>query len=184
MSQALLIVDIQNDYFPGGAMQLEGSSEAGTRASALLEACRAKGMPVVHVQHISNRPGASFFLPETEGAEIHSSVRPAAGEKLIVKHTPNAFRDTDLLEHLKAIGADELLVAGMMTHMCVDSTVRAAFDHGFSCTLAHDACATRALTINGNTIPASQVHQSFLAGLNGMFAKLTSADELASTIAR
>jgi nicotinamidase-related amidase len=184
MSQTLLIVDIQNDYFPGGAMQLEGSSEAGARASALLEAFRAKGLPVVHVQHISNRPGASFFLPETEGAEIHSSVRPAPSEKLIVKHTPNAFRDTDLLEHLRAIGTDQLVVAGMMTHMCVDSTVRAAFDHGFTCTLAQDACATRALTVNGNTIPASQVHQSFLAGLNGLFARLTTSDEVATALTR
>jgi nicotinamidase-related amidase len=184
MSQTLLIVDIQNDYFPGGAMPLEGSPEAARRAGALLEAFRSQNLPVVHVQHVSNRPGAGFFLPGTEGAEIHEAVRPAPGEKLIVKHTPNSFRDTGLLEHLKALGNERIVVAGMMTHMCIDSTVRAAFDLGFSCTLAQDACATRALTINGQTIPAQQVQQSFLAGLNGLFARLSGADELTSSLGR
>jgi nicotinamidase-related amidase len=182
VSQALLIVDIQNDYFPGGAMPLEGSPEAASKAATLIEAFRAKGLPVIHVQHISNRPGASFFLPGTPGAEIHASVRPAQGEKLVVKHTPNAFRGTDLLEHLKSAGVDELAVAGMMTHMCIDSTVRAAFDNGFKCTLAGDACATRALTLDGRTVPAAQVHESFLAGLGGLFARVVPADEAAASL--
>src|SRR5690606_12608546 len=144
MTQALVIVDIQNDYFPGGTMALEGSPEAAAQAAKLLAAFRAKGLPVVHVQHLSTRPGATFFLPDTKGAEINEAVAPRTGEKLVVKHTPSSFRGTDLLEHLKSVGADQLVIAGMMTHMCIDSTVRAAFDLGFACTLAHDACATRA----------------------------------------
>jgi nicotinamidase-related amidase len=179
MTQALVIVDIQNDYFPGGAMPLEGSPEAAANAAKLLAAFRAKGLPVVHVQHISNRPGATFFLPDTKGAEIHDSVSPLPGEKLVRKHTPNSFRGTDLLEHLKGVGAEQLVIAGMMTHMCIDSTVRAAFDLGFACTLAHDACATRALTLGDRTVPAAQVHESFLAGLNGLFAKLAPAADVA-----
>ncbi|NLD67486.1 MAG: cysteine hydrolase [Limnobacter sp.] len=179
MTQALLIVDIQNDYFPGGAMPLEGSPEAAANAGALLAAFRDKGLPVVHVQHISNRPGAGFFLPDTEGAEIHESVRPLPGEKLVRKHTPNSFRDTDLLDHLKQSGVERLVVAGMMTHMCIDATVRAAFDHGLACSLAGDACATRALTLGDRTIPAAQVHDAFLAALGGLYAKLGTAAELA-----
>ncbi|MCM5570703.1 cysteine hydrolase [Burkholderiaceae bacterium FT117] len=178
MTQALVIVDIQNDYFPGGAMPLEGSPEAAANAAKLLAAFRAKGLPVVHVQHISTRPGATFFLPDTKGAEINDAVTPQAGEKKIVKHTPSSFRGTDLQEHLKSVGADQLVIAGMMTHMCIDSTVRAAFDLGYACTLAHDACATRNLVLNGKTIPAAQVHESFLAGINGLFAKLATADEI------
>jgi nicotinamidase-related amidase len=178
MTQALVIVDIQNDYFPGGTMPLEGSPEAAANAAKLLAAFRAKGLPVVHVQHLSTRPGATFFLPDTQGAEIHEAVAPAAGEKKIVKHTPSSFRGTDLQEHLKSVGADQLVIAGMMTHMCIDSTVRAAFDLGYACTLAHDACATRALVLNGKTIPAAQVHESFLAGINGLFAKLATSDEI------
>lgn len=180
MTQALVIVDIQNDYFPGGAMPLEGSPEAAANAAKLLAAFRAKGLPVVHVQHLSTRPGATFFLPDTKGAEINEAVAPQAGEKRVVKHTPSSFRGTDLQEHLKSVGADQLVIAGMMTHMCIDSTVRAAFDLGFACTLAHDACATRALVLNGKTLPAAQVHESFLAGINGLFAKLATSDEIAA----
>lgn len=178
MTHALLIVDIQNDYFPGGTMPLEGSPEAAVRAAALLAAFRDRGLPVIHVQHIANRPGATFFLPDTKGAEIHESLTPLPGEKLVRKHTPNAFRDTDLLEHLKAIGTGHLVVAGMMTHMCIDATVRAAFDLGFACSVAGDACATRALTLDDRPIPADQVHRSFLAALNGLYAKVAPAATL------
>ncbi|MFA7667650.1 MAG: cysteine hydrolase family protein [Burkholderiaceae bacterium] len=182
MAQTLVIVDIQNDYFPGGALPLEGSPEAGAQAARLLAAFRARGLPVVHVQHVSNRPGASFFLPGTTGADIHDSVQPQAGEKQVLKHTPSAFRGTDLHEHLQAAGAHQLVVAGMMTHMCIDSTVRAAFDLGYACTLARDACATRALTLDGRTLPAAQVHESFLAGLNGLFATLAGTDEIIASL--
>ena len=132
----------------------------------------------MHVQHLSNRPGATFFLPETAGAETHESVRPLPGEKLVRKHTPNSFRDTDLLAHLQANGVERLVIAGMMTHMCIDATVRAAFDHGFACSLAGDACATRALALGDRTIPAAQVHEAFLAALGGLYAKLSTAAEL------
>ena len=178
MTQALVIVDIQNDYFPGGALPLEGSPEAGEQAAKLLAAFREKKLPIIHVQHLSTRPGATFFLPNTIGADIHPLVRPQEGEKHIVKHAPSAFKGTDLLDHLKAIGADHLVVAGMMTHMCIDSTVRAAFDLGFGCTLARDACATRALVLDGKSVPAAQVNESFLAAMNGLFAKLASSDEI------
>ena len=178
MTQALLIVDIQNDYFPGGAMELEGSEQAGERAGALLRAFRQKARPVVHMQHVSTRPGATFFLPNTRGVEIHASAAPAAGETVIQKNFPNSFRDTRLLEHLRQLKVTELVIAGMMTQMCIDTTTRAAADLGFQCFLAHDACATRALTFGGTTVPAAQVQAAFLAALNGLFAKVQSAEQL------
>ena len=126
MTQALLLIDIQNDYFPGGAMELEGSPLAGRKAGELLQAFRRASKPVVHVQHVSTRPGATFFLPDTKGVEIHESVAPLQGETVIRKHHPNSFRDTPLLEHLRGHGVAELVIAGMMTQMCVDSSTRAA----------------------------------------------------------
>lgn len=178
MTRALLIVDIQNDYFPGGAMELEGSEQAGERAGALLRAFRQKARPVVHMQHVSTRPGATFFLPNTRGVEIHASVAPAAGETVIQKSFPNSFRDTRLLEHLRQLKVAELVIAGMMTQMCIDTTTRAAADLGFQCFLAHDACATRALTFGGTTVPAAQVQAAFLAALNGLFARVQTAEQL------
>jgi nicotinamidase-related amidase len=182
MKPALVIIDIQNDYFPGGKMELEGSPEAGLQAAKLLQHFRSKGLPLVHIQHVSNRPGASFFLPDTEGVNIHASVAPHSGEIVLQKHFPNSFRGTPLLDHLRGLGADHLIIAGMMTHMCVDATTRAAFDLGFSCSLAHDACAARALVFGEQRVPAAQVHASFLAALNGLYAKVQSAAAIAEEV--
>jgi nicotinamidase-related amidase len=180
MKKALVIVDIQNDYFPGGKMELHASEAAGARAGALLAHFRERGSPVIHIQHISLRPGASFFLPDTEGVRIHPGVAPAAGETVIQKHFPNAFRETRLLDHLREHAIDELVIAGMMTHMCIDATTRAAADLGFRCSLAGDACATRALVFGDTTVPADHVHCSFLAALNGAYATVRTAGELAT----
>jgi nicotinamidase-related amidase len=182
MNQALLFVDIQNDYFPGGAMELAGTAEAGNRAGELLRAFRGKSLPVIHIQHISIRPGAAFFLPHTKGAQIHESVAPIEGETVFQKHFPNSFRETPLLEHLRQRQISRLVIAGMMTHMCIDTTVRAAADLGFQCLLAHDACATRSLSFGGTTVAAEQVQAAFLAALNGSFAKVLSAQEACSAL--
>ena len=182
MSQALLIIDIQNDYFPGGAMELVGSEQAGANAARLLAAFRAKGLPVIHIQHVSTRPGASFFLPGTPGVEIHACVAPQGDEPVFQKHFPNSFRGTPLLEHLRQQKITQLSIAGMMTQMCVDTSTRAAADLGFECTLAHDACATRAQTFDGVTVPAEQVQAAFMASLNGLFAKVISSEALCEAL--
>jgi len=174
---ALLIIDIQNDYFPGGAMELDGAEAAGARAGAALAAFRARKLPVFHVRHLSVRPGATFFLPGTKGAEIHRSVAPAAGEPVIEKNFPNSFRATDLKERLDRAGVKNLVVAGMMTQMCVDSSVRQAADLGYKVTLLADACATRAQSFGGETVPAPLVQRAFLAALNGLFAKVQPTEE-------
>src|SRR5262245_30609785 len=175
---ALIIVDIQNDYFPGGAMELEGAEAAGAKAAAAIGKFRKQGLPILHVRHLSVRPGATFFLPGTRGAEIHSSVKPAGGETVIEKNFPNSFRNTELEKHLKDSGIKNLVVAGMMTHMCVDATVRHAADLGYKVTLIGDACATRAQSYGGESVPARQVHAAFLAALNGFYAKVVSSNDL------
>ena len=178
MTQALLLVDIQNDYFPGGAMELVGSPQAGAQAEALLQAFRAAGRPVVHIQHVSTRPGATFFLPGTEGVKIHASLAALPGEPVFQKHFPNSFRETPLLGHLRDQGIDQLVIAGMMTHMCIDTTARAAADLGFLCQLAQDACATRDLAHQGVTVPAALVQAAYLAALDGTFARVMTVKEI------
>lgn len=182
MKKALLLIDIQNDYFPGGRMELDLSVSAGAHAGKLLQVFRQKDLPVIHIQHVSARPGAAFFLPDTAGVQIHESVTPLAAEPVLEKHYPNSFRETRLLEYLRNYNISELVIAGMMTHMCVDTTVRAAADLSFKCILAHDACATKALSFNTNTVPAEQVQTVFLAALDGLFAKVLSAGEICSTL--
>ena len=182
MTTALLIVDIQNDYFPGGAMEVVGAEAAATQAATLLATFRQQTRPIVHIQHIATRPGATFFLPDTAGAEIHESVRPSSGEVVLQKHFPNSFRETRLLEHLGAEGITQLVIAGMMTHMCIDTTTRAAADFGFKCFLAHDACATRDLSFNGVQVSADNVQNAYLAALNGLFAKVASAHDIRADV--
>ena len=170
---ALLIIDWQNDYFPGGRMELEGALAAATNAGVLLAEFRRRGILVVHVQHVADRSEATFFAPGTPGVEIHELVRPAPSEAVVVKHTPNSFHQTDLLPRLRDAGVTTLVVCGAMSHMCVDSTVRAAFDHGFQCTVIEDACATRTLTRGDVQVPAGMVHAAFMAALAQRFASVT-----------
>lgn len=182
MTTALVLIDLQNDYFPGGAMELVGADDAVAQAGTLLAAFRARALPIIHVQHIAKRPGATFFLPGTAGAEIHESVKPAGDEVVVTKHFPSAFRDTVLLDKLRAAGATKLVVAGMMTHMCVDASVRAAADLGFECRLAQDGCATKALQFAGREVGAQEVQLAYLAALNGAFAKVEPATKIAAGI--
>jgi nicotinamidase-related amidase len=177
MKSALVLIDLQNDYFPGGAMELVGMTQAAAQARELLAACRQVRLPLFHVQHIALGPGATFFRPDTPGVEINESVRPLPGEALIQKHYPNAFRETDLKEALQRAGVEELVIGGAMSHMCVDATTRAAFDYGFSCTVIHDACATRDLVFQGLTIPAAQVHGAFMAALGMRYARVLSVED-------
>lgn len=178
MSTALLIIDMQKDYFPGGKMELEGAVAASEQARQVLAAFREKGLPVIHVQHINLHQGAGFFLPHTRGVEIHRNVVPWPEEIVIQKHYPNAFRGTRLLEVLRELEVQELVICGMMTQLCVDATTRAAYDLGFSCTVVEDACAARSLRYRGELIPACQVHATFMAALNGIFAKVISVERL------
>ena len=170
MRTALLIIDIQNDYFEGGTMTLVGSDSAAENARLILDRFRSEDLPVIHIQHIAGSPTATFFLPDTGGAEIHKSVTPLADEKVVVKHFPNSFRETDLLEYLKKEGITDIVICGMMTHMCIDATTRAAKDFGFSCTVVGDACATRNLEVNGQAVEAGEVQKSFLAALNYFYS--------------
>jgi len=177
MNTALVLIDIQNDYFPNGRMPLEKSTEAALKAQEVLQAYRARELNVIHVQHISTRPDAVHFLPCTKGAEFHPHVQPLKNEVIVKKHYPNAFKDTPLLNQLIKHKVNHLVIAGMMTHLCIDATVRAAYDLGFACTLLHDACATKNLEFNNMIIPAQSVHNAFVAALQPLYANVISEKE-------
>lgn len=176
MNDCLILVDLQNDYFTGGKMELIGTEKAAVNARLLLDIFRSKELPIIHIQHISTRPGATFFLPKTYGAEINEMVAPEEGEKVMVKNYPNSFRETYLLEFLQNQRTNNLVICGAMSHMCIDATTRAAFDLGFNCAVAEDACATKDLIFKEKTIHASNVHASFMAALSVPYAKIESTE--------
>ncbi len=171
-TSALILIDIQADYFPGGRNPLVGPEAAAKVAQDVLERSREQHHTVIHVQHISLRPNATFFLPDTPGIEFHPLVSPQPGETVVQKHHPNSFRETSLLDELRRRNISHLQFCGMMTHMCIDSTVRAASDMGFQCTVVGDATATKDLIHGHVTVPAAHVQAAYLAGLSGLFAKV------------
>ena len=183
MNIALVIVDIQNDYFPDGKMPLAGPVAASQQAARLLDHFRRARWPIVHVQHIAVRPSATFFRPDTPGVDFHPSVQPLPSEPIVQKNFPNSFRDTTLLDVLREKQIERLIICGMQTNMCIDATTRAAADYGFECFVAADACAARALTFDEHTVPAEQVHYAFLAALNGSYAKVLKVDQILAQLA-
>lgn len=182
MRKALLIIDVQNDYFPGWNMELVGAEEALAQVELVLAEFRVKNDPIIHIQHINMREGATFFLPNSQGAEIHNHLTPKDGEYVVVKNSPNSFHQTSLLEIIEKLAVEELVVCGMMTHMCIDTTVRLAKDYSLSVTLLHDGCATRNLSFQNQEIPAVQVQAAYMAGLSGMFAKVVSTKEFLQSL--
>jgi nicotinamidase-related amidase len=178
MNNCLLLVDIQNDYFPKGKMELANMDTAAANARSLLQHYRKSGLPVVHIQHYSVRPGSTFFVPETTGVEINELVAPENGEPVVKKNFPNSFRDTALLEILQRQNINTLTICGAMSHMCIDATTRAAFDLGFRCVVAEDACATRDLVFKDRTVAAADVHASFMAALAVPYAEVIATEDI------
>lgn len=175
--QALMIIDVQNDYFRGGKMELANPESAAGNISRVLEKSRKKGVPVIYIQHMATDASAGFLVANTPGVEIHRSIAPVAGEQVIVKQYPNSFRETALQQYLQAEGITDLAITGMMTHVCVDATTRAAKDLGYSCTVISDACATRALDVDGEQIAASLVQKAFMGALAFYYADIQTTEE-------
>ncbi|MCP4149309.1 MAG: cysteine hydrolase [bacterium] len=163
---ALLLIDIQDFYYPGSPRPLLNPEAAGMNAAKLLNHFRKKKMLVVHVRHNAKQL-----------AGIHKSVTPLTGEKVISKDFVNSFHKTDLLEYLNKHNIKQLIVCGMMTHMCVEGAVRAGADLGFKCTVIHDACTTRDLTFNKKTVKAEDVHNSTLSTL-AAYAKVLDTETI------
>jgi len=182
MKTALLVIDIQKDYFEGGKYPLVNPLDAAKKTYELLQCFREHNGHHVHIQHISLKPDAAFFIKGDSGSDIHDAVAHFEGEPIVYKHYPNSFRETNLLEMLKAWGIERVVITGMMTHMCVDATARAAADFGFQVIIAEDACATRDLQYGDTTIPAELVHKSFLAALKS-YGKVMKSDEIIALLA-
>lgn len=181
-TRALIVIDIQNDYFPGGKWTLANIDDAADNAARVLAAARAAGDLVIHVRHEFQGEGAPFFSAGSDGAKIHDKVAPAQGEAVILKHHVNSFLDTNLQETLQQNGIKQVVIVGAMSHMCIDAATRAAADLRYEVTVIHDACASRDLEFGGTVVPASQVHAAYMSALGFGYAKLTTAAEFAGAV--
>jgi nicotinamidase-related amidase len=159
---ALLIVDIQNFYFPGDGPGLVNAEPASLNAKEILEIFRDKNQLVVHIRHKADK-----------GFEIHKNVEPVSNEKVITKEEVNSFQKTDLLDYLKNNNINRLVIIGMQTQMCVEAAIRAGHDFGFECIVIRDACATRDVKFNGKIVKAEDVQTSTLAEItDGGYGKV------------
>ncbi|MDT5337399.1 MAG: hypothetical protein QOD90_2904 [Mycobacterium sp.] len=164
----LVLIDCQNTY-TYGVMELEGVQAALDEAATLLDRARSAGIPIIHVQH-SDGPGSLYDI-EGESGAIVARVAPRDGEAIVVKQYPNSFVETDFDEKLKAVGAGNLVIAGFMTHMCVNSTARGAFNNGYAPTVVAAATATRSLPgPDGEPVSAAAIQSASLAGMGDLFA--------------
>lgn len=162
----LVIVDIQQFYFPDGALPLAAPEAASANAAKLLAKFRAEGSPVVHVGHNA-----------AQGKDFHPDVMPLEGEVVVFKDEVNAFNGTALQEELAALGITDVVVCGMQTHMCLEAAARAAYDLGYKVTVVGDACATRDLKFGERTVAASDVHAATLATLDRVYARVLSTED-------
>ncbi|MCT0055567.1 cysteine hydrolase [Lactococcus lactis subsp. lactis] len=178
MKQALIIIDVQNDYFKKGKMELEHPEESLEKINRLEEKFLKLKLPIIYIQHINYKNNATFFIPNTKGVEFHDGLKVKGHSIIIEKHFPNSFKETKLLEKLKELEIEQLVISGMMTHMCIDSTTRAASELGYQPILISDATATRNLFYLDEEVSAAQVQISYLSALQNFATVETSKEFL------
>ena len=172
---SLLIIDAQNEYLEG-PLALSGMPAVTANIALLLEAARKAKRPVVHIRHLGTVGG--LFDPQGERGAFIKGLEPQGDEVIIEKRMPNAFNDTGLQKALENLGSLDVIVCGFMSHSSVSTTVRAAKDYGFRCTLVEDACATRDLPTRDGIIPAVDVQRTEMAIMNDNFATLARTRDL------
>ena len=163
---ALVIIDIQEFYYPGGAMPLVEPEAASANAALLLAKSRADGHRIVHVGHNAD-----------QGKDFHADVAPREGEAVVFKDEVNAFKNTDLGTLLAEWDVKRIVICGMQTHMCLEAATRAASDLGYEVIVVGDACATRDLKYGDTLVPASEVHASTLATLDRVYGRVLDTEE-------
>lgn len=166
VKQALLIIDVQEFYFPQGFNPLVEPEEASQQAAKLLDHFRSANKLVVHIKHASKKDSL-----------IHQNVQPMKDEKVITKYNVNSYHETELLDYLKQNKIEEVVICGMMTHMCVEAAARASADYGFKVIVIDDACATRDMIYNNDTVKAADVHNSTLGTLNRYYGTVLTTKE-------
>jgi nicotinamidase-related amidase len=173
MNNALIIVDVQMDYFsPNGRFPLDGSLKAAEAAGRLISHFRENNLPIIHIRHLSPE-GFPLLVDGTSGTNHHPLVAPLDGETVVDKRTPNAFFQTELANHLRGCGAKTVTIIGFMANMCVDATARGAREHGFEVEVVPEAVAACPIA----DVSAKDVKTAFLGALDGFIAKLVPLKE-------
>jgi nicotinamidase-related amidase len=178
MKKALVMIDVQNDYFKEGRMALHSPEQALANINKLEASFIEKQLPIIYIQHINDQEAADFFERGTKGVLLHEQLKTTHSSIIIEKHFPNSFIETNLKETLDSLGVQQVIITGMMTHMCIDSTTRASKELGYQPILISDATATKALTFEAHEIPAEAVQRAFLSALETFSTVMKTDDYL------
>ncbi|MFC2995903.1 cysteine hydrolase family protein [Acinetobacter sichuanensis] len=178
--QAILVIDLQNEYLPTGKLPLVGIENAAANAAKIIANARENDIQVIHVQHVFAHGEMPVFEPNSNGIEIQKQVAPLDHEVIIVKNYVNSFLQTNLKQVLQENAIEELVIIGAMSHMCIDAAVRAASDFGYKVKVVHDACATLDLEFNGLKVPAAYAHATLMAAFQFAYAAVISTDDYLS----
>ncbi len=176
MKRALVVVDIQNDYFEGGNCVLHEPQTAAKKAKSLIDFFHDHHEPVIYICHINQGSNQGAFVPDSVGSEIYAEIQPADCDHVFIKHVPDSFEADGFWNYLRQESIQELIVCGMMSHMCIDTTVRSARVKGYEVIVAEDACTTMSLEWDKISYPAETVHAVYMASLSGAFAKVMKTD--------
>ncbi|CAO3655638.1 unnamed protein product [Mucor fragilis] len=183
MKEALIIVDVQNDYFPGGKLPTWRPVETANEIKKIMDKFRQDDKEVIHVAHHmspEHEKVMDFLIKGTRGAEIHEIVKPLDTEKIIYKNYADSFVATDLKEYLLSKDIDTVIVVGMMIHNCVNATAYSGTDEGFKTIVVAEAVNTLDQEIFGEVIPAETMWKSFLAGIKFAYAQVNKVDDILS----
>lgn len=177
---ALILIDIQNDYFSPDKLLIPDGKIALKNACRLRDWAAKRSVKIVHIQQVNFNPNSSMFAAKTDGVEIHADIAPRENETVIQKTMPSSFDKTELHEFLRSHGIKQLILAGMMTHMCVETTARCAVPLGYNVIVASDACASRDLpSYDGKTIVSHKaVHENALTAIADRFADIIETDKI------
>ncbi len=171
MSTALLLIDLQNDYFPDGNFPLCNTAPVLEAAQAAAIAARKRGVPIILVQHVSANPQAKFFRAGTRGAEIHPRILAAApGASVVVKQFADSFHRTELESTLQTLRIEHLLVGGMMSQNCVTHTVLSPHAGKYRKTVLADCTTTLDETVHAFALDALSAHFPVVASTQALSA--------------
>ena len=173
--KTLVVIDVQNDYFPGGAWALPDAPAALPKIVKLITEARKRGDGVLFIQHVTPA-GSPVFAEGSEGGELHIDLGVSLDDPVFTKSHPSSFQGTGLHAYLRKHGVKELDICGFMTQMCCDTTAREAYSRGYSVRLFSDACAAKELEVDGQKLAHDTVHRVTLGAL-ARFAKIIKTNE-------
>lgn len=174
MTTALLVIDVQDEYLTGGLpIAFPPPEDALARIGEAMDAAAAHGLPVVLIRHTEPDPSSGLFVAGTPAWQLTAEVASRPHDVVVDKQLPGSFTGTGLTEWLAERDVDSVVIAGWMTHMCVDTTTRQAMHLGLDVTVLADATGTIDVS---DDLPAALVHRVELGVLADGFAAVTRTD--------